>query len=107
MLAAIMNSDGIESPVNEESDLEDRLYRAAITALRSSGYRRLTKLQCEISAGVVTLSGAVPSFFLKQLAQEVVLRLAHVREVRNRVQVRKVDFMPPLDMDAGPDNDIR
>ena len=106
MLAAVMTSEGFESPGNQESDQEDRLYLAAITALRSSGYGLLTKLQCESAAGVVTISGAVPSFFLKQLAQEAVLRLAHVREVRNMVQVRRVDFVPPQDKDAGLDTDI-
>jgi hypothetical protein len=41
-----------------------------------------------VADGVVTISGFVPSFFLKQLAQEAVLCLPQVRQVRNLVVVR-------------------
>jgi len=101
-----MFSEGIEPPGNQESNQEDRLSQAAITALRLSGYRLLTKLECEVAAGVVTISGAVPSFFLKQRAQEVLLRLAHVREVRNLVRVRRVEIVSRPDIDGGFDNAI-
>jgi len=90
---------------NLESDHDELLRLAASNALRSRGYG-LAKLQCEVSAGVVTLSGAVPSFFLKQMAQEAVLRMAHVREVRNLVQVRSELLLPPHDIDPSLGNDI-
>jgi osmotically-inducible protein OsmY len=106
MRTANITSDDRESPLNQECNQEDRLYQAAMTALRASGYGLLTKLLCETAAGVVTISGSVPSYFLKQLAQEIILRLAHVREVRNQVQVQQMDFVPPLGMDGSPGKDI-
>jgi len=73
------------------SDHDDLLRLAATDALQSSGYGLLTKLQCEVSAGVVTILGDVPSLFLKQVAQEALLRLDHIRGVRNLVEVRRED----------------
>jgi osmotically-inducible protein OsmY len=55
--------------------------------LKASGYRPLAALSCRVDRGVVELAGAVPTFYLKQLAQETVLRLDHVKQIRNRVQV--------------------
>jgi hypothetical protein len=50
-----------------ESDHDERRHLAATVALRSSCSGLLTKLQCEATAGVGTLSGAVPSFCFKQV----------------------------------------
>lgn len=81
-------------PLPEEEWEQDRHIRSAVrTALQSSGYRALWNLRCEIREGVVFLLGVVPSFFLKQVAQEVLLRLGHVKEVRNLVAVKDE---PPL-----------
>jgi osmotically-inducible protein OsmY len=55
--------------------------------LSASGYRPLAGLSCRVDRGVVELAGVVPTFYLKQLAQETVLRLDHVNQVKNRVQV--------------------
>jgi hypothetical protein len=68
--------------------------RATITSvLRSSGYRALWNLYCDVSEdGVVTITGTLPSYHLKQMAQTAILRLAQVREVRNLVEVRRVEY---------------
>lgn len=72
----------------KEEWAQDRHIRKAVrTALQSSGYRALWNLRCEMREGVIFLLGVVPSFFLKQVAQEVLLRLGHVKEVRNLVVV--------------------
>lgn len=60
----------------------------AKAVLRSSGYFALARVQCEIFNGVVVLSGEVPSFYLKQLAQALVSTLSLHREVRNQVLVK-------------------
>lgn len=60
-----------------------------MAALRSTGYRLLANLQCEVQDGIVKLSGSVPSFFLKQMAQSVVLRLDQVKRVENSLEVRE------------------
>jgi len=65
-----------------------RLATAARVALQSSGYQVLGVLHCEVRDGRITLTGVVPSFFLKQVAQTVVLQLDPGNGVGNLVEVR-------------------
>jgi osmotically-inducible protein OsmY len=58
------------------------------TALAASKYVSLRKLQCRADQGVVEISGTVPSFYLKQLAQAAVQQLHPGATVRNLVEVR-------------------
>jgi osmotically-inducible protein OsmY len=70
---------------NRESD---RLIReAAMRGLRHSGYRALAKVRCDVTDGVVCLSGAVPTFFVKQIAQTIVLRLGGLKQLANQLEV--------------------
>ncbi len=55
--------------------------------LRRSGYPFLWGVTCTCSAGEVVLSGIVPTFYLKQVAQELARRTAGVIRVDNRLQV--------------------
>jgi len=48
----------------------------------------LQGIHCRVVNGIVELSGDVPSFYSKQLAQEVLLTLKHVRRIENRLHVR-------------------
>jgi osmotically-inducible protein OsmY len=47
----------------------------------------VTRYKCEVQNGVVELSGSVPSFYVKQLAQAAVLRLEQIRGIENRLRV--------------------
>jgi osmotically-inducible protein OsmY len=58
-----------------------------ISLLNDSGHRSLGRLDCRVHQGVIELSGKVPSFYLKQLAQAVALRVETARGVQNRVRV--------------------
>ncbi len=60
--------------------------RVAI-ALRSSNHESIRAIQFETNAGVVTLNGRVPSYYCKQLAQELVWRLDGVKQVVNQTMV--------------------
>jgi hypothetical protein len=62
---------------------------AARTALQSTGYRDLAKLGCHVDEGVLVLSGRVSSYYLKQLAQESVLRLKLALGIDNNVVVQR------------------
>ncbi len=75
-----------------DQDGDELLRLGASRRLCSTGYRPLRSLRCAVAAGVVTISGSVPSFFLKQMAQEAVLRLDQVREVRNLVEVWAAEY---------------
>jgi hypothetical protein len=77
---------GFDGPGQERAA---RLRALALQALRSSGYSILGKLRCEVVEGVLVLSGVVPSFHLKQLAQTLVLKLRGIKRVENLVAVAR------------------
>lgn len=57
------------------------------TALDSSPYLPATQLTVETESGHVRIEGTVGSFFQKQMAQEIVIRLDGVERVNNELQV--------------------
>ncbi len=59
----------------------------ATTALRQSPFPALRKLSVEETEESVILRGAVPSYYLKQLAQETVMSVLDRRELCNQVKV--------------------
>ena len=72
-----------ESPAGKDESL-----RAAATArLRASGYRLLGNLRCEVRGGVISVSGEVPTFYLKQVAQTAVAQVDGVQELVNLIDV--------------------
>lgn len=66
----------------------DRLIREkTIGMLRASGYPSLGRLHCQVADGVIVLMGSVPTFFLKQMAQTIVMRIQNVSRIQNEVRV--------------------
>jgi hypothetical protein len=63
---------------------------AALAALHATGYRPLSELRCEVCDGVATLFGVLPSFYLLQLAQQVLQELPQIKRVRNNATVQSV-----------------
>lgn len=61
--------------------------RAAKGLLLKTGYPALKTVECSFHDGTMTLRGRVPSYFHKQLAQEVLRDIAHVNEVANQIKV--------------------
>ena len=61
--------------------------RTAEERLRSSGYLALRDVACMARDDVVYLHGRLPSYFLKQLAQEIAAGVEGVRRVINRIDV--------------------
>ena len=55
--------------------------------LRSSRYSALQHVSCDCRGGVLVLRGCLPSYYLKQVAQEVVAHLEGVQGVENQIQV--------------------
>jgi osmotically-inducible protein OsmY len=66
---------------------EDELVAAIRSALRATGYARLQNLEIELCRGVVVLSGEVPTYHQKQMAQVTVQRVDGIRGVANGVEV--------------------
>jgi osmotically-inducible protein OsmY len=83
-----MIASAVDYGSHEVFELDDGQIRAAVTAaLGSAQYTALRSLKCLVSDGVAEITGTVPSFYLKQLAQAAVLQLPGVRIVRNLVEV--------------------
>ena len=57
-------------------------------ALRRSPYVSGHDMQVEATEGVVRISGAVRSFFHKQMAQELIRRVDGVQRIENCLQVQ-------------------
>ena len=55
--------------------------------LRGNPYLALKNVSCDWLDGVLVLRGCLPSYYLKQLAQEVVARLEGVQTIDNQIQV--------------------
>lgn len=55
--------------------------------LDSSAHREIQDLPCEFADGVLVLRGWVPTYHLKQLAQETVRHIRGVALIRNHVDV--------------------
>ena len=61
----------------------------ATEALLHSPIPALRKLQVEVSDGGMVLSGSVPTYYLKQLAQETILPFLERRDLVNRITVSR------------------
>jgi osmotically-inducible protein OsmY len=59
----------------------------AESKLRSKPYLALKNVFCDYLNGVLVLRGCLPSYYLKQVAQEVVARLDGVERIDNQIQV--------------------
>ena len=55
--------------------------------LRSNSYLALSNISCECLNGVVVLRGCLPTYYLKQVAQEVVAHLEGVERIDNQIEV--------------------
>lgn len=66
-----------------DGQIVDRAY----FALRASGYGQLLRLQIHCEDGRVTLQGRLPTYYLKQVAQSLVLSVAGIRDIDNDVKV--------------------
>lgn len=61
--------------------------RLAKNRLAQTGYPRLRTVECSFQNGTMTLRGRVPSYYHKQLAQEALRHVTHVRQLINQIEV--------------------
>ena len=69
-------------------DVADDIQRA----IRTSGYAALYRLDVDFQAGVATLRGRVPSWYLRQMAQMLVRRVPGVEQLVDCLEVVDGDF---------------
>jgi hypothetical protein len=80
-------------PLNQDhcitlAETHDRIRESVQRALRATGYPAIANLGCDVRKGVLELTGHVSSYYLKQVAQESVLRLKLEYRLRNGVVVQ-------------------
>ena len=69
----------------------------AQSQMRAAPYAALRQITCEFRDGVLVLRGRVPSYYMKQIAQNLVNCVEGVLEVRNQL-----DVAPLLGKPEGP-----
>jgi len=98
-------------PETQRPDSPASLQAVAERALRSAPYPALKKLSCDYRGGVLVLLGCLPTYYLKQIAQEVVShQVKGVGRLDNQIQVVRVVVLqtpPDLDTDEGVEESRR
>jgi hypothetical protein len=61
----------------------------AESRLRRSGYSALQNLSCDFRAGVLTLRGCLPTYYLKQVALALIATVEGVQQIEDRVEVKR------------------
>jgi osmotically-inducible protein OsmY len=74
---------------NDRSDRssDGNVERAAKTRLARTGYSLLKTIECSFQDGTMELRGRVPSYYHKQLAQEALRKVNHVKQLVNNIEV--------------------
>jgi len=72
-------------PTNVHAPME--LSEWAESLLRSNSYLALKNISCEFDDGVLTLRGCLPSYYLKQVAQETLAPLERLAQIDNQIAV--------------------
>lgn len=72
---------------NLSQNTDEQITDLACQALRATGYCQLRHLQVYYEHGRITLQGQLPTYYLKQVAQSVILQVDGVREIDNDVRI--------------------
>jgi osmotically-inducible protein OsmY len=74
-------------PATPHRDSRPGLKELAEGCLQRNPYLAMKNVSCDCQAGVLVLRGCLPSYYLKQVAQEAVASLAGVEAVDNQIEV--------------------
>jgi osmotically-inducible protein OsmY len=87
---------------------EDAFIRLAVERqLQSSGYFPLLQVRCSVQDGVVMLNGSVPSYYMKQQAQTIVLNLGFIERFENHCEVQDRPHDPPRHLAVAVSNKMK
>ena len=67
----------------DPAEIAKRIYQA-------SHYPMMKRLHCEFADGALIISGHLPSFYLKQVAQTLIRHVDGVTQIVNEVHVRRL-----------------
>ena len=79
-----------------------RITEQAAGRLGGGRYKVLRAVSCVSRAGVLTLHGRLPTYYLKQIAQEAVAGIPGVRRVENHIEVLPPPAWAPPSGTEGP-----
>jgi osmotically-inducible protein OsmY len=81
-------NEPIDTAVLAKQCLEDlRLAERVARALRATGYPSMRTIEVTAGNRCVYLQGQVPSYYMKQVAQAVVLSVPGIQELHNELEV--------------------
>ncbi len=86
-VGAEMSLACVPQPNSSGTGLDGHLVSRAEHCLRKSGYLGLRSVSCESHGNVLVLRGRVSSYYLKQLAQELVRRIEGGGMIVNKLEV--------------------
>src|SRR5437867_4481465 len=84
-----------ESSVRARPFLAESIAERAENRLRANAYLALKNISCDFQDGVLTLRGCLPSYYLKQVAQEVVATTDGVKRIENQIEVLGPSWRQP------------
>lgn len=84
---AIADENGINSGFAASTCADDDVERAIHQAISACQYPELRWIQFHCRPQKVVLQGTVSSFYMKQMAQEIIRRAIPSRRIENRLQV--------------------
>lgn len=77
-----------KSPQRQKSKPSQKCHSQAHSQLAATGYAALQNVHCEAQEDLLILSGTVPSYYLKQVAQTVAGNMEGINRIENRLEVR-------------------
>lgn len=89
-MTALMEKESL----SKEQLARQHILQAVRCRLRECPYAiRFNNVVVEFEQGRLTLHGAVPSFYMKQMLQEILRGIQHVERIRNEVDVVHTQFL--------------
>jgi hypothetical protein len=86
-MADSQSPDASEVVMNLPLDITLVVEDLARSQLLGKPYHALRRVSCEYRDGILTLRGRLPSYYLKQVAQEAVAPVAGVDRIVNCIEV--------------------
>jgi len=80
-------AESVAAPPGPVRNPESELSHAVRRALYETGYAPLFNVECVSQGPTVILRGQVPTYYLKQVAQSVAVRLCGTTQVENQIEV--------------------
>lgn len=90
-LVAPVRVPGVKAQVEMNSRLDDKdrqILAHVLLALHHCGYEQLRRVRTRCRRGQVVLQGSISTYYLKQVAQEIVSNLSDVQSVKNDLRVQ-------------------